>query len=315
MAVTRSLGILLIAGAGIVAANAQLIADASPQEIVNGARRSTAAYLETFKNLLSQEKKTFEIYDSKGSVKKKKIVESTFLVYQLSKDSGRVAEFRNVTAVDGKPVANADRRAQQFFEKVAASDNAEKEFERIRGESTRFDEDFAVSGLTLFQATALSEALRGKFRYTMAGRESIGGKNVYVMLFEQLHPDDSIAVNTPTASHNYDIELDGDKTAKLDARIRGKLWIDSETFAIRRELRERTIQPVGFAAPVVVAENLLEYTESEFGILTPKTLSHLQYRVNLKDGKTVKDMRITFEYGKFTKPDVDVKGEVKDSGQ
>lgn len=312
MAVGRYLAGLVISAVSGFAVHGQLVSEASPQEIVNGGRESTAAYLDTFKNLLAQEKRTFEIFDAKGGVKKKKTVESTFIVYQLTKDEGRVAEFRNVTAVDGKPVADADKRAREFFEKVVASDNAQKEFERISEESSRHDEDFAVNGLTLFQATALSEDLRGKFRYTMAGRESIGGKNVYVLLFEQMHPDDAIGVNTPAASHNYDIEIEGDKTAKLNARIRGKLWMDTMTFGIRRELRERTIQPLGFAVPMVVAENLLEYTDSEFGILTPKTLSHLQYRVNLKDQKAIKDTRITFEYGKFTKPDVEVRGEVKD---
>lgn len=315
MAVGRYLGCLLILGLSCLAAHAQLVSEATPQEIVNGARKSTATYFETFKNLLSEEKKTFEIFDAKGAVKKKKVVESTFLVYQLTKDQGRVAEFRNVVAVDGKPVAEADKRAREFFAKVVASDNPQKEFERIRDESTRFDEDFAISGLTLFQAIALSDELRGKFRYTMAGRESIGGKNVYVMLFEQIRPDDAITVNKPEGPHNYDIEIVGDKSVELDARIRGKLWIDAETFAIRRELRERTIQPLGFAIPVVVAEDLLEYTDSEFGILTPKVLEHVQYKVNLKDQKAIKDAKITFEYGRFTKPDVEVKGEVKDKDQ
>ena len=203
----------------------------------------------------------------------------------------------------------------RFFEKVVASDNSEKEFERIRDESSRFDEDFAINGLTLFQAIALSKELHGKFRYTYAGRESIGGKNVYVMMFEQIRPDPSVTVNKPGGSNNYDIEVDGDKSVELDARIRGKLWIDTDTFNIRRELRERTIQPVGVAKPIVVAENLLEYTDSTFGILTPKTLSHLQYRVRLKDGVATKDTRIVFEYGKFTQPDVEVKGEVKDKTQ
>lgn len=306
---------LLILAAAAAAGHAQLVTDATPQEIVNNARARTAAYLETFKNLLSEERKTFEVYDAKGAVKKKRVVESTFLVYQLTKDQGRVTEFRNVIAVDGKKVADADTRAREFFEKVVASDNSEKEFERIRDESSRFDEDFAVNGLTLFQAIALSRELHGKFRYTYAGRESIGGKNVYLMLFEQIRPDESITVNKPGASNNYDIEIDGDKSVELDARIRGKLWIDADTFDIRRELRERTIQPVGFTRPIVVAENLLEYTDSTFGILTPKTLSHLQYRVRLKDGIATKDTKIVFEYGQFTQPDVEVKGEVKDKPQ
>lgn len=315
MGVKKLFAALVLSAAGSIASHAQMVADIPPQEIVNNARQRIAAYLETFKNLLSEEKKTFEIYDAKGAIKKKKIVDSTFLVYQLSKDQGRIAEFRNVIAVDGKKVSDADNRAKDFFEKVVASDNAAKEYERIRDESSRFDEDFAINGLTLFQAIALSEELRGRFRYTMAGREMLGGKSVYVMLFEQIRPDPSIAVNKPSASNNYDIEIDGDKTVELDARIRGKLWIDAETFNVRRELRERTIQPVGIAKPIVVAENVLEYTDSSFGILTPKTLSHLQYRVRLKDGVATKDTKIVFEYGKFTQPDVDVKGEVKDTPQ
>lgn len=315
MPATRSIAVILTLLTGCLAARGQLIEEATPQEIIDRARARTAVYLETFKNLLSEEKKTFEIYEKNGRIKKQKTVESTFLVYQLTKDQGRVAEFRNVISVDGKKVADADERAKVFFEKVVASDNAQKEFERIRDESTRFDEDFAINGLTLFQAIALSNELRGKFRFTMAGRESIGGRNVYTVLFEQIRPDPAVAVNTPAASHNYDIELEGEAVPELNARVRGKLWIDSTTFNIRRELRERTIQPAGLPTPIVVAEDLLEYTDSEFGILTPQTLSHLQYRVRLKDGVAVKDTKITFEYGKFTQPDVVVKGEVKDKTQ
>ena len=312
MNVLRSSLVLLLILTANFAVRAQLVQEVSPQEMINNARDRTKAYLETFKNLLSEEKKTFEIYEKSGKIKKRKVVDSTFLVYQLTKEAGRIPEFRNVIAVDGKRIANADDRARDFFEKVVAADNSQKEYERIRDESTRFDEDFAISGLTLFQAIALSEELRGRFRYTMAGRESIGGKNVYVVIFEQIRADPAITVNARTASHNYDVEVEGDREVELNARIRGKLWIDAETFNVRRELRERTIQPDGFPQPVVVAEDLLEYTDTGFGILAPKTLSHLQYRVRLKDREVVKDTRIVFEYGKFTQPDVEVKGEVKD---
>jgi len=315
MNVKRPLLILLLVLTASSAGLGQLSQEVTPQEMINRARERTKIYLETFKNLLSEEKKTFEIYEKGGKIKKRKVVESTFLVYQLTKDAGRVAEFRNVVAVDGKKVSDADARAKDFFEKVVASDNSQKEYERIRDESSRFDEDFAINGLTLFQAIALSEELRGRFRFTMAGRESISGKNVYVVLFEQIRDDPAITVNSSTASNNYDIEIEGDKTVPLSARIRGKLWIDVDTFNVRRELRERTIQPLGYPQPVVVAEDLLEYADSGFGILTPQTLSHVQYRVRLKEREVTKDTRIVFDYGKFTQPDVDVKGEVKDKAQ
>jgi len=315
MNVKRPLLILLLVLTASSAGLGQLSQEVTPQEMINRARERTKIYLETFKNLLSEEKKTFEIYEKGGKIKKRKVVESTFLVYQLTKDAGRVVEFRNVVAVDGKKVSDADARAKDFFEKVVASDNSQKEYERIRDESSRFDEDFAINGLTLFQAIALSEELRGRFRFTMAGRESISGKSVYVVLFEQIRDDPAITVNSSSASNNYDIEIEGDKTVPLSARIRGKLWIDVDTFNVRRELRERTIQPLGYPQPVVVAEDLLEYTDSGFGILTPQTLSHVQYRVRLKEREVNKDTRIVFDYGKFTQPDVDVKGEVKDKAQ
>ncbi len=302
---------VLLALSASSAGRGQLVQEVTPQEMINRARERTRIYLETFKNLLSEETKTFEIYEKSGKIKKRRVVDSTFLVYQLTKDAGRVAEFRNVLAVDGKKLADADGRAKAFFEKVVASDNSQKEYERIRDESSRFDEGFAISGLTLFQAIALSEELRGKFRFTLAGRESIGGKNVYVVLFDQIRADPAITVNVPSASHNYDIEIEGERGVELNPMIRGKMWIDADTFDIRRELRERTIQPAGFPQPVVVAEDLLEYTDSSFGILTPKALSHTQYRVRLKDRELTKDTSIVFEYGKFTQPDVDVKGEVK----
>ena len=315
MDVKRSFLILLLILTASSVSEAQLVEEVTPQEMIDRARARTNVYLETFKNLLSEEKKTFEIYEKSGKIKKRKTVDSTFLVYQLTKEQGRVAEFRNVTAVDGKKVPNVDNRAKDFFEKVVAADNSQKEYERIRDESSRFDEDFAINGLTLFQAIALSDELRGRFRFTMAGRESIGGKTVYVVLFEQIRADPAITVNSPSATNNYDIEIEGPTNVELDARIRGKLWIDADTFNVRRELRERTIQPVGLAQPVVVAEDELEYTDSAFGILTPQTLTHVQYRVRLKDGVASKDTKILFEYGKFTQPDVEVKGEVKDKNQ
>ena len=316
----RASKVLICAIVGSLALAVNLFAQARHTSTVGEIVDSTAAksklYVEEFKNLISEEKKTFEIFDKKGEVKKRRIVESTFLVYPLSKAEGEVAEFRNVTAVDGKKIDRTDERSANFFERVTASENSQKEFDRIRDESTRFDEDFAISGLTLFQAVALSDQLRPVFRFSLIGNDTIEGHEVYVIQFDQIKADPSITVNSRVApvgwaSHNYDIEID-DETVELNARIRGKLWVDVETFNIRRELRERTIQPAGYSHPIVAAEDILEYSNSEFGILTPQKLTHMQYRVALKNRETRKDTRVVFEYGKFSRPDVEVKStEVK----
>lgn len=295
--------------------HAQIQPPLTANEIASRAAERAKAYTEAFKNLLSEEKKTFEIYDKKGEVKKRRTVDSTFLVYQLSKKEGVVAEFRNVTAVDGKPVANAESRAADFFEKVAASSDSRSELDRIQQESTRFDEDFAINGLTLFPAIALSDELRPIFWFTLAGKEKIDAKDIYVVAYEQIRPNPSVTINRRPSgdvpSHNYDIEID-DEGLELNPRIRGRLWIDADTYNVRKEVRERRIQPAGFANAMVVAEDTFEYGDSDHGILTPRRITHLQYRVLVKDREARKDTKVMLEYGKFTRPDVEVKSsEVK----
>ena len=113
------------------------------------------------------------------------------------------------------------------------------------------------------------------------------------------------------ASDNYDIDIEGDSKAVLNARVRGTIWIDPVSFNIRKEIRERTIQPAGYATPLVVARNIFEYGDSEFSILTPTKIVHTQSRIDLKDRTDRPDIAVTFSYGKFTQPNVEVKsGEV-----
>jgi hypothetical protein len=270
-------------------------------QIVERAAGQSHIYLDTFKNLLSEEKKSFEVFDKKGEVKKRRTVDSTFLVYQLVKDEGQITEFRNVVAVDGKRLDSTDERAKNFFEKVVASESSQKELDHIQDESTRFDEDFAINGLTLFQAIALSDPLRKAFRFAVAGKET----GVYVVSYDQISANPAITINS-SGSHNYDVEID-DNDTQLNSKIRGKLWIDATTFNVRRELRERTIQPAEFDRPLAVAVDTFEYADSEFGILTPQRITHLQFRVKLKDRQAIKDAKVEFDYGKFTRPDVEVK--------
>src|SRR5688500_17805961 len=86
------------------AAIGQHSAPLSLEAILNGSAERRETYINEFKNLLSEETKTFSIYDKKGAVKKTRTITSTFIVYQLSKNEKSIAEFRNVTAIDGKKV-------------------------------------------------------------------------------------------------------------------------------------------------------------------------------------------------------------------
>jgi hypothetical protein len=285
------------------------------QEIIDKAEAQTRVYVETFKNLLSEERKTFEIYDKRGEIKKRRNVVSTFIVYPLSKDENQITEFRNVVAVDGKNLEKTDQRAQDFFEQIVKVESSKKELEKLQDESLRFDQDIYISGLTLFQSLVLSQDLRSFFEFNIEGKEQIAGTETYVVSYRQTKQSPYITINSEKErdggklTQNFDIQVD--KKSDLNERMRGKLWIDADTFQIRREQREVTIQPEGFVSPMVVIEDNFEFQKSDFGILTPKKITHLHYRVKLKDKAAVKEGKVIFEYEKFTKPDVEVKGEVK----
>ena len=302
---TSSLALFVFA----TSVSAQQMPTPETDEIVRRASTQMLAYVETFKNLLSQETKTFETYDRDGDVKKRRVVRSTFIVYQLSKDPDKITEYRNVFSVDGKDLARTDARAQDFFEKLVRVESSAKELENIQDESLRFDQEIYISNLTLFQSVALSEPVRPSFDFKYAGSETIEGRRVYVLDYRQIAASPNVAIGAPTGDGKpglrYDVDLDGLKN--LNERLSGKFWIDAETFQIVREHRVLTIQPEGFEARVPVSENWFEFQKSTFGILTPKRISHLQFDVDKKKRTSVKGVQVVFEYDRFTRPDVDVK--------
>jgi hypothetical protein len=282
-------------------------------EIVRRAAEQTSVYVEAFKNLLSEETKTFEIYGRDGDVKKRRVVRSTFIVYQLSKDSDKIIEYRNVISVDGKTLGQTDARAQEFFEKLVKVETSAKELERIETESQRYDEELYISNLTLFQSIALADNLRKDFVFTLTGKDNIDGNEVYVVEYRQSRASPNITIGGASngmSGLNYDVDLKGLKD--VNERLNGKFWIDTQTFQVVREFRVLSIQPPDFETRVPVSENRFEFQKSEFGIMTPSRISHLQFDIDKKKRASVKDVQVVFEYEKFTKPDVDVKAsEVK----
>ncbi len=281
------------------------------EEVVNSAELRSKEYVETFKNLIAEETKSFVIYNKDGAEKKRRSVRSLFLVYPLTKDPDRVIEFRNVLSVDGKVIGNADKRTQDFFQKVTAAESSEKEIDRLNDESLRFDDPIAISGLTLFQAVVLDSRLRPFFKFELGPASQIDGRLVFSVTYQQLTDTPEIAVNPPkgtqrsTKAQHYEVEVD--KDVPLNARMSGTLSIDAETFQLRGESRQITIQPAGFIKPLTVIDDRFEFQDSTLGILTPKKVIHTQFKALIKDQRVVKLVQVTFEYGKFSKPDVEVK--------
>lgn len=272
-------------------------------------------FISTFQNLMSLETKSFTIFGDGGRVKKKRVVTSNFIIYRLASSDDLVAEFRNVLAVDGKPLDNAAGRTEEFFAKIVKSENSQAELDRIEDESLRYDPDIKISGLTLFQAIAVAENIRPSIRFGVkpTADESV---NVLQIDFEQVSASAYIRVNRGSAPDpkktSLAYEIEGRKNEPLNERIRGTLWIDAKSHQVVREVRETTVRPAEFPLPVIISRTTSEYRSSEFGILTPAKITQELYRLDRKKKVAVPDVTAVFEYSSFTKPDVEVRSaEVK----
>jgi hypothetical protein len=263
---------------------------------------------------MSEETKTFHVFGKNSEVKKSRTIVSTFIVYQLSRDDGAIAEYRNVVSVDGKPVGDADKRAQGFFEEIAKVDSSSKELEKLEKEGSRFDQEISLNLFTLYPSVALAENLRSYFEFKLERKEVLEGRELLAVSYRQIRDSPYILTkmkNAPTDGKLtlvYNIDI-GENAA---ARLNGMLWIDPQTFQVWKEERKFTVQAKGFSAPAVVSENILEYQPSDFGILTPRKIVYTQFKIDKKAAAPQKDVDVTFEYQNFTKPNVEVKsGEVK----
>ena len=310
----KTIAVIYLLGSAV---HSQTVAEPlSLDTILDNTGERSREYVETFKNLSAEETKTFVIYKKNGDESKRKTIKSLILVVPLSKDPGRVVEFRNVISVDGRPVKNGDKRAGELFEKLSNSETTDDEIKRLANESSRFDEQIYISGMTLFRSPALDQSLRPFFRFELDPASPTDVLGRYVVRYEQVREAPGISINgsgskaVSNAVYSYDIEVD--KDVELNARLSGTLVIDAQTFRLWAETRRVTIQPQGFSSPSVVIEDRFEFQDSPFGINTPKAIIHSQYKAKIKDRKIIKEAEISFVYGSFTKADVEVKsGEVK----
>lgn len=310
-------GATLIALGSAVSISGQSTVTADLPAILKGAAEKRLGYIDEFKNLLSQETKSFEIYDRKGEVKKRRSVVSTFIVYQLAKKENAVTEFRNVISVDGKNVGDSDKRAQDFFEEVAKADTSNKELEKIDKEGSRFDEEISVNGLTLYQAAVIADHFRPYFEFTLEGTEMMADRQVYRVAYRQTRDSPYVSLDPKRPATDgkltlvYDLDLGSPRSTV--GRLNGTFWIDTDSMRVRKEKRVLTVRSEDMPAAVPALETVLEYQDSSFEILTPSRLSFTQYIVARKGQESRKELMVVFDYANFTKPDVEVRSaDIKD---
>jgi hypothetical protein len=281
------------------------------ETILKNAEKQTQNYREAFKNLLSEETKTFETFDKNGSLKKRSVVESNFMIFQSLKDESVSSEYRGVVKVDGKAVGDFEKRSSDLFEQLAKAKSVRQELEKIQKENSRYDKNLAINGLTLFQAPVLAEKLRAYFEFKLSAQET----GVYVLEYRQTKPSPYIlleekADDDQKISLKYDLDLPK-SVNRSSLLLRGKLWIDAQTFQIRREERELTANIKNGSNALIFFREEYEYQPSDFEILVPKKIVYTFFKVKSGDDgasvSTNQEIKATFEYGKFRKSRVDIK--------
>ncbi len=267
-------------------------------ELIRKAGLRTREYKEGFKDLTAEETQRVEEYGNEG-VKRRREVVSDLIIYQSQLDNSSMVEYRNVRVVDGKEVAGRDRRVEQLFGRLAKADSARKELERIQRESERYDLDYSVYGLTLYQGLPLDERVSPYFRFTVTGREQIDGHDTIVVVYQQVaqDPEQQTKLSLP------------EKLKGAEPLYRGRLWLDQDTARLRREERELTLKHPSLAAPLTFMKFELSYADSRFGILTPTRITFSTYNRghDRADGspELLLGGRVVFEYGGFRRFGVD----------
>lgn len=298
-----------------------LLSVAELDVLLDRAERESQRYSEVFKNLSAEEIKTKSYYRPNGKPDETRIIRSFFIVYQ-SPQNGSIQEFRNVLEYNGRDVARSDKKTARFFENLARADSSKEEAEKIRNEGLRYDGRTISWGMTLAQDRPFKDSLRAFFDFKVIGREQIGGRDVWVIEYQQTKPTPLIRAN-PTAAERRQ-STGGIEYSTIIPRefqptnplMRGRLRLDAETGRIWQNELEIVLHPQKLSEPVVSVEISYEYQPSDFGILTPRKFLIKSYRIKGKDDRslavTINDESV-FEYSGFREFKVEAKDyEIKD---
>jgi hypothetical protein len=253
-------------------------------------------YAKVFRNLVAEETKVIETFDSSDRLQKRREIVSDLLVYQSSRNSGeQTTELRDVRSVDGKPVNNRDKLILDLIRQAGKTDSVEREIERIELEGLRYDGDCSVYNSTIYPQ---SFAFRDHFRFEWVGRDRIGDNDVVIIDF---HEDGASMLTMPSEYSQMGVSA---------VFARGRLWIDATTFQLRQERAEIAGIHPAEAEPLTMMRLQRENinADNSLGILTPKriVIDHFIPRKTQKNQPPAFGgvCRTTLTYGAFHRFDV-----------
>ena len=263
------------------------------------ARSATAVeeYARAFRSLTAEETKVTEVFRPTGEIEKRREVVSDLLVYQsqsLRDGKAVVTEYRDVHLVNGKAVRNRSERALTLLTKAGSADSLANELDAIDRETRRYEFRRHLRGFTISQA-AVPKPSDG-FHVEVAGREQLAGHEVIVVVYRQTTLSRAGRSNLPVPK----------EWREVPQLPRGRLWLDAETYQLRRSVWELAVAAGPEVYALTHAEH--EYGPSRFGILVPQRIV-FEWRhpfARLKNGQAAFGMseRTTFTYGAFKRFDV-----------
>ena len=289
-------------------AGGQKLSDSELQTFLAKATEKTSEYSDVFKNLTAEEVKTFEIFDEEGNLKSQKKVLSDLIIYEPENNKGNIGEFHNVRSVDGKKVNDGDKRALKVFAKLADAKSFAEELEKLNKESSRFDKGLKFYGLTSTQAVPLASNLISSFKFEEIGRESIEGREIIIVKFQQIAENPGI--NLKVEAPDY-LEIS-------NKFYRGTIWLDLNSYRVLKFISEFVIDSAKFTEPLVLIKEEYFYQPSDFGIYLPRKIIVENFSPQISKQKQLLktdklkltpglQTRLSMEYKNYSKFDIKVK--------
>lgn len=270
-----------------------------PAVFLNVASQEVQKYIETFGDLTADETRKIEIFDEHGFPKKSRSMTSSLVVYRLQSDPKQVVEYRDIAAVDGKPIGDHAERAVKIWQELTHVHSPGDEAKRIVEESERFDYGVSETGFTLYQGLPLRPECRGDFEFKEAAVESAQGREQRVFDYIQIHPCDVISYRLARP----------EQFAGAPLVHKGRIWLDAMTAQVSREERDVYVG----ADPRTqwrITRMSFGYAPSNFEVLLPSAIRIEIYypEVAITSAITRLPMvtRITQSYGPFSRFQVTV---------
>jgi hypothetical protein len=293
----------------VASAKGQKLSDSEMKMFLTTATEKTSEYSNVFKNLTVEEIKTFEIFHKDGKIKTRKKIFSDLIIYEPENTKGSLGEFRNVREVDGEKIKNSEKRTERIFAELANAKSFEEELNKLNKESSRYDANLSIYGVTSQQYVPLNSNIISSFKFEVIGTENIEGKEAFVIKFQQTSATPNLVFNIKAPDY-FEIS---------NTFYRGTIWLDLKNHRILRLITEVTLESAKFTEPFVMIRQEYYYQPGDFEIYLPRKIVSENFNPQgdtdikflLKTGKAKLlpqlQTRLIMEYKNFSKFDVTVK--------